>query len=47
MLGPARVGGEGTDQGQLDTLKGSLVFLDEPESPDPGPRLRLTMITPW
>lgn len=37
---------QGIDQGQFIILKGSLVFLNKPERPDPGPRLRLTLVLP-
>lgn len=41
-LGPAGVRGTGHRSGQLVIRIGSLVFLEDPGSPDPGPRLSLT-----
>lgn len=37
--------GQDTDQDQKVILRGSLVFLAKPESPDPDPRMRLTLVT--
>lgn len=38
--------GQGTEQGHLVILRSLWFFLDKHKSPDPGPRLRLTSITP-